>query len=83
MRRLDRFAIVSLLSWTLGLAGCTQPGSAANTERPALAETAKARLAQTSGTLSVPGLIDEVRVIRDRWGIPHIYAKNADDLFFA
>src|SRR6185503_5028959 len=21
--------------------------------------------------------------VRDRWGIPHIYAKNADDLFFA
>ena len=22
-------------------------------------------------------------IVRDRWGIPHIYAKNADDLFFA
>jgi penicillin amidase len=41
------------------------------------------RLSQTSGTLQVPGLTDEVRIIRDRWGIPHIYAKNADDLFFA
>ncbi|HEX7138669.1 MAG TPA: penicillin acylase family protein [Vicinamibacterales bacterium] len=41
------------------------------------------RLAQTSGTLSVAGLSDEVRVVRDRWGIPHIYAKNAGDLFFA
>jgi penicillin G amidase len=41
------------------------------------------RIAQTSGTLSVTGLTDQVRVVRDRWGIPHIYAKNADDLFFA
>jgi penicillin amidase len=41
------------------------------------------RLSQTSGTLLVPGLTDEVRVVRDRWGIPHIYAKNVDDLFFA
>ena len=41
------------------------------------------RLSQTSGTLQVPGLTDEVRVVRDRWGIPHIYAKNVDDLFFA
>lgn len=46
-------------------------------------EPAQSRLAQTSGTLSVAGLTDEVRVVRDRWGIPHIYAKNADDLFFA
>lgn len=83
MRRVDRFAIVSLLAWALGLAGCTQPGSAARTDRPALADTAKARLAQTSGTLSVPGLTDEVRVIRDHWGVPHIYAKNTEDLFFA
>ena len=41
------------------------------------------RVTQTSGTLQVAGLADEVRIVRDRWGIPHIYAKNADDLFFA
>jgi penicillin amidase len=41
------------------------------------------RLSQTSGSLDVSGLTDEVRVVRDRWGIPHIYAKNPDDLFFA
>jgi len=43
----------------------------------------ESRLAPTTGTLNVAGLTDEVRIIRDRWGIPHIYAKNADDLFFA
>lgn len=26
---------------------------------------------------------DSVEVIRDRWGVPHIYARNIDDLFFA
>ena len=41
------------------------------------------RQSQTSGTLQVPGLTDQVRIVRDRWGIPHIYAKNTDDLFFA
>ena len=41
------------------------------------------RLSQASGTLQVPGLADEVRIVRDHWGIPHIYATNADDLFFA
>ena len=44
---------------------------------------ARSRLSQVSGTLSVPGLRDEVSVVRDKWGIPHIYAKNVDDLFFA
>ena len=28
------------------------------------------------------GLIESVEIIRDRWGIPHIYAKNEHDLFF-
>jgi penicillin G amidase len=32
--------------------------------------------------LRVMGLKDSVEVIRDHWGIPHIYAKNSDDLFF-
>jgi penicillin G amidase len=41
------------------------------------------RLAQTEGTIAVIGLKEDVRVVRDRNGIPHIYAKNADDLFFA
>jgi penicillin amidase len=29
------------------------------------------------------GLKDTVHVYRDEWGIPHIYAQNAEDLFFA
>ena len=31
----------------------------------------------------VPGLHEPVEILRDRWGVPHIYAKNSDDLFFA
>ncbi|HEV8338600.1 MAG TPA: penicillin acylase family protein [bacterium] len=38
---------------------------------------------QVSGTITVPGLRASVEVIRDRWGIPHIYAQSAADLFFA
>jgi len=37
---------------------------------------------QVSGTLDV-GVSAPVRVVRDTWGIPHIYAQSADDLFFA
>ena len=38
---------------------------------------------KTQGSVRVAGLADEVTVIRDSWGVPHIYATNAYDLFFA
>jgi penicillin amidase len=44
---------------------------------------ATAALAQTSGELRVAGLQDKVEVLRDKWGVPHIYARNQRDLFFA
>ncbi|HSK19569.1 MAG TPA: penicillin acylase family protein [Longimicrobiales bacterium] len=44
---------------------------------------ARESLAQIDGTLAVPGLRAEVQVQRDRWGIPHIYAQNRPDMFFA
>jgi penicillin amidase len=40
-------------------------------------------LPQTRGTVRLSGLKGEVEVIRDRWGVPHIYADSAQDLFFA
>ena len=38
---------------------------------------------QTNGALQVAGLQDKVTVIRDKRGIPHIYASNPHDLFMA
>lgn len=35
------------------------------------------------GRLSVDGLHAPVEIIRDEWGVPHIYAADAHDLFFA
>jgi penicillin amidase len=35
------------------------------------------------GELTLAGLKREVTVVRDKWGIAHIYADNTDDLFFA
>ncbi len=32
---------------------------------------------------TLPGLKQPVEILRDRWGVPHIYAQNSDDLFFA
>jgi penicillin G amidase len=34
-------------------------------------------------SLSIPGLRQPVEVRRDRWGVPHIYARNQRDLFYA
>src|ERR1700753_1081465 len=36
-----------------------------------------------SETLLCPGLSQPVEIIKDRWGISHIYAKSEEDLFFA
>ncbi len=36
-----------------------------------------------TGELAVAGLNDTVEILRDSWGVPHIYASNIDDLFFA
>ncbi|MGH2376322.1 MAG: penicillin acylase family protein [bacterium] len=38
---------------------------------------------QTTGTLMVSGLSRPVEVIRDRWGIPHLFAQSSRDLLFA
>jgi penicillin G amidase len=34
-------------------------------------------------TLHVSGLKEPVEILKDRWGISHIYARNESDLFFA
>ena len=39
---------------------------------------------QTSAqTLNVQGLEESVEILRDKWGVNHIYANNQNDLFFA
>jgi penicillin amidase len=34
-------------------------------------------------TIRTPGLEKQVEILRDRWGVPHIYASTVHDLFFA
>jgi penicillin amidase len=48
-----------------------------------LLKKARGVLAQLEGEITLPGLKEPVEVLRDTWGVPHLYAKNADDLFFA
>ena len=67
----------------------TTPSSAtparatAPTPADTLRDEAAKRLAQIDGTIQVPGLDSAVEVRRDRWGVPHIYARTEHDLFFA
>ena len=74
----SRFAGV-VVGALLLTAGCSAPPS----EPDSLEELARRSLAQIGGELDVPGLREPVEVIRDEWGIPHIYAQNDDDLFLA
>ena len=46
-------------------------------------ELALKSLSATGGTVKVAGLKGEVRIVRDRWGVPHIFASSVEDLFFA
>jgi penicillin amidase len=50
----------------------------------AAATAAPAATATTpTSTVAVPGLQQPVEILRDRWGVAHIYARNEHDLFFA
>ncbi len=40
-------------------------------------------LPQLEGRVVLPGLKAPVEVIRDRWGVPHLYASHVDDVLFA
>ncbi len=60
----------------LGAAGCARS--------PATLESrARAALARIEGRIQLAGLQKPVEVLRDQWGVPHIYAQTVEDLFFA
>ena len=66
----------------LGVA-CSEPVARAAAPAASLDDLARQSLATIDGNLKVPGLKQSVEIIRDQQGIPHIFAKNDDDLFFA
>ena len=71
------FAFLTLLAVPLLTVSCTPAGP------EDFQELAAAHQATIEGEVRVPGLEAEVEVLRDPWGVPHIYAQNLDDLFFA
>jgi penicillin G amidase len=66
---------------TLLISACSLPPAPPMPE--SLDELAKQSLAQIEGELKVSGLKEPVEILRDRNGMPHIYAKNDGDMFFA
>ena len=50
--------------------------------RPVFTAMSRARLPQIEGEMRLAGLHAPAEVLRDRWGVPHIYARNESDLFF-
>ncbi|MBM3724977.1 MAG: penicillin acylase family protein [Acidobacteria bacterium] len=65
--------------------GTSGPGSAAG-QRRTIGLTlllALAPVLPAAETVTVKGLKQPVEILRDRWGVPHIYAANDSDLFFA
>src|SRR6185437_13280744 len=63
------------------------PGRGARPQAAGSQSTLQARaqsaLSTTRGALKLQGLLSPVTVLRDPWGVPHIYAQNQHDLFFA
>lgn len=71
------------LALALSLAALVLAISASRLQQDSFDALAKASLARIDGQLSIAGLRDSVQVLRDGAGVPHIYARNLDDLFFA
>src|SRR5688572_3807339 len=49
----------------------------------ALRRLSRRALPSPAGSFTLSGLRRPVEIIRDRWGVPHIYAQTEEDLFFA
>jgi penicillin G amidase len=77
--RMGWLAGLVLIGWTVH-PGAEQSASPGATDLKGLARQSLSKL---DGSMSIPGLREPVEIIRDKWGVPHIYARNVDDLFFA
>jgi penicillin G amidase len=44
---------------------------------------AESALRPAEGRIEIEGAGKEIEILTDRWGVPHVYAKNLDDVLFA
>ncbi|MEX2582823.1 MAG: penicillin acylase family protein [Gemmatimonadota bacterium] len=82
-RRTDPNRLPLVLTALLCLSFVAPTRAKAQTTPDNFHDLAQASLSQIEGTLDAPGLSAPVEVVRDPWGIAHIYAQNRDDMFFA
>ncbi len=75
-----RAAIRTVVLGALGIGAVIAPHRSA---AQSLSARATARLATLDGSVVLAGLDSAVEVRRDRWGVPHIYARTQHDLFVA
>ena len=73
MRHISRWPIFTAVVLVLALGGLTSVAIA----------TVRKSFPEASGRLMVSGLDGPVEVLRDSYGVPHIYADNPEDLFAA
>src|SRR5438876_6089887 len=76
--RADRWIALAIAAVTLALGSCR----AAPRESASPAPTATAAGAADT-SVALAGLSAPVRIVVDRWGIPHVRAANVADLYFA
>lgn len=81
--RADRNIVIDMIAVPVPKNEESQQKADASPTKEELLQQAKAVLAPIEGDLKLPGLKQPVEVLRDRWGIPHIYAQNSHDLFLA
>jgi penicillin amidase len=84
-RSFTRPAGVALFSVGAVFAGAllAMPGLSQTSGRDRMKALAVESLSTISGEARIRGLRAPVEVVRDEWGVPHIYAQNLDDLFMA
>jgi penicillin G amidase len=73
VRRISRWPIFTAVVLVLALGALASLAIA----------TVRTSFPETSGRLMVSGLKGQVEVLRDSYGVPHIYADNPEDLFEA
>lgn len=73
-RRALRLSLLALVGLLVMAVAATSIGAAVAVRRP---------FPQRDGTVTVPGLSAEVKILRDERGVPHVYAASTADLFRA
>ena len=75
----NRLACVALVAVLCTAPARAQPANPANRAGESPSEPPRVVPAET---IRLPGLAAPAQILVDTWGVPHIYARSADDVFF-